>query len=36
VAATTLAVSATFAVAGWVTFNLGLRRYTSGATWTRA
>ena len=25
-----------FAVAAWVTFTLGLRRYTSGAVWTRA
>ena len=31
-----LAVSLLFAAAGWLTFTLGLRRYTSGATWTRA
>jgi ABC-2 type transport system permease protein len=35
-AGTTAAVAVTFAVAGWVTFTAGLRRYTSGATWTRA
>lgn len=29
-------VAATFAVAGWATFTLGLRRYASGAVWTRA
>jgi ABC-2 type transport system permease protein len=28
-------ISATFAVLGWLTFTLGLRRYTSGATWSR-
>lgn len=28
-------VAAIFAVAGWSTFTLGLRRYTSGAVWTR-
>lgn len=28
--------AALFAVLGWATFTLGLRRYTSGATWTRA
>ena len=35
-AATLVGVAAFFAVAGWATFTLGLRRYTSGATWTRA
>lgn len=25
----------TFALAGWATFTLGLRRYTSGSVWTR-
>jgi ABC-2 type transport system permease protein len=35
-AAALLAAAAVFAVAGWVTFTLGLRRYTSGAVWTRA
>lgn len=31
-----LAVSAlTFGAAGWITFHLGLRRYTSGSTWSR-
>jgi ABC-2 type transport system permease protein len=30
------AVAAAFAVAGWLTFTLGLRRYTSGSVWTRA
>ena len=29
-------VAAGFAVAGWATFTAGLRRYTSGAVWTRA
>ena len=29
-------VAAAFAVAGWTGFTLGLRRYTSGAVWTRA
>jgi ABC-2 type transport system permease protein len=28
--------AALFGVAGWATFTLGLRRYTSGAAWTRA
>lgn len=28
--------AATFGAVGWVTFTLGLRRYTSGARWTRA
>lgn len=30
------AVGVAFAVAGWATFTLGLRRYTSGSLWTRA
>ena len=30
------AVAAAFALAGWATFTLGLRRYTSGSLWTRA
>lgn len=30
------AVAALFALAGWATFTLGLRRYASGAVWTRA
>lgn len=34
-AAALAAVAATFAGAAWVTFNLGLRRYTSGSVWTR-
>lgn len=29
-------VAAAFAFAGWATFTLGLRRYTSGAIWTQA
>jgi ABC-2 type transport system permease protein len=36
VALLSIGVAALFAVAGWVTFRLGLRRYTSGAVWTRA
>lgn len=28
-------MAALFAVAGWATFTLGLRRYTSGSVWTR-
>jgi ABC-2 type transport system permease protein len=28
-------VAGFFAVAGWATFTLGLRRYTSGSVWTR-
>ena len=28
-------VAATFALAGWAAFTLGLRRYTSGSVWTR-
>jgi ABC-2 type transport system permease protein len=35
-AALLLAVAFAFAFAGWLTFTLGLRRYTSGAVWTRA
>ena len=35
-AAALLAVGVAFASAGWVAFNLGLRRYTSGAVWTAA
>jgi ABC-type uncharacterized transport system ATPase subunit len=31
-----LAVSAIFGVLGWLTFTLGLRRYTSGSTWSRS
>lgn len=31
-----VAAAVTFGVAGWVTFALGLRRYTSGAVWTNA
>lgn len=30
------AVACTFAFAGWATFTIGLRRYTSGSVWTRA
>lgn len=30
-----LAISGTFALIGWSTFTLGLRRYTSGSTWSR-
>jgi len=30
-----VAVAATFAVAAWAAFTLGLRRYTSGSVWTR-
>jgi ABC-2 type transport system permease protein len=30
------AVAAVFAAAGWAVFTMGLRRYTSGAVWTRA
>lgn len=32
-AAATLGVSIAFALAGWLTFTLGLRRYTSGSVW---
>lgn len=31
-----LTTSGGFAVLGWATFTLGLRRYSSGAIWTRA
>jgi ABC-2 type transport system permease protein len=31
-----IAAAAVFGVAGWTAFTLGLRRYTSGAAWTRA
>jgi len=34
-AAWLVAVAALFAFAGWATFTLGLRRYTSGSVWTR-
>ena len=30
------AAAAGFALAGWATFRVGLRRYASGAVWTRA
>lgn len=30
------AIAAAFASAAWITFTLGLRRYTSGSVWTRA
>jgi ABC-2 type transport system permease protein len=35
-ALTIVAVAIAFATAGWVLFTAGLRRYTSGAVWTRA
>jgi ABC-2 type transport system permease protein len=35
-AAVALGVAAAFAVLGWAAFTLGLRRYASGAVWTRA
>lgn len=35
-AAVMVVVAASFAFAGWALFTLGLRRYTSGAVWTRA
>ena len=35
-AAWLVVVSTTFAAAGWAVFTIGLRRYTSGAVWTRA
>lgn len=35
-AATLVGVAALSATLGWGTFTLGLRRYTSGSTWTRA
>jgi len=31
-----VAAAVVFGVAGWTAFSLGLRRYTSGAAWTRA
>jgi ABC-2 type transport system permease protein len=31
-----VAAAVVFGVGGWSTFTLGLRRYTSGAAWTRA
>ena len=34
--ATLAAVAGTFAIVAWVTFTIGLRRYTSGSVWTRA
>jgi ABC-type uncharacterized transport system permease subunit len=35
-AAATVGAAAAFAVAGWVLFRSGLRRYTSGSVWTDA
>jgi ABC-2 type transport system permease protein len=35
-AALLAAVAAAFWLAGWATFTLGLRRYTSGSLWTRS
>jgi ABC-2 type transport system permease protein len=35
-AAMLLAAAATFLVAGWATFTVGLRRYSSGSIWTQA
>lgn len=35
-AAALAGIAATFGLAGWTAFTLGLRRYTSGAVWTRA
>lgn len=35
-AALLVAVAATFAMAAWTTFTLGLRRYTSGSVWVRS
>jgi ABC-2 type transport system permease protein len=35
-AAATAGVAVAFALAGWITFTLGLRRYTSGSVWTQA
>ena len=34
-AAVAVGVAAVFALLGWATFTLGLRRYASGAVWTR-
>jgi ABC-2 type transport system permease protein len=31
-----VAVAGVFVAAGWAAFTMGLRRYTSGAVWTRA
>jgi ABC-2 type transport system permease protein len=36
VAGLLFAVALAFAFTGWATFTLGLRRYASGAIWTRA
>lgn len=36
IAASAIGVAAFFALLGWATFTFGLRRYTSGAVWTRA
>jgi ABC-2 type transport system permease protein len=35
-AAALAGIAAVFGLAGWTAFTLGLRRYTSGAVWTRA
>ena len=35
-AAAALAAACVFALIGWASFTLGLRRYTSGSVWTRA
>jgi ABC-2 type transport system permease protein len=35
-AAALAGIAAVFGIAGWTAFTLGLRRYTSGAVWTRA
>jgi len=35
-AAAALAAACLFALIGWASFTLGLRRYTSGSVWTRA
>ena len=35
-AAAALGIALAFAVSGWALFRAGLRRYTSGAVWTRA
>jgi ABC-2 type transport system permease protein len=35
-AAASIGVAVAFAFAGWLTFTLGLRRYTSGSVWTQA
>jgi hypothetical protein len=31
-----LGAAGAFALLGWAVFTLGLRRYSSGAVWTRA